>query len=119
MVRKGKEGFSWHQRVVRAADYRSIYNDGQKLHSQSFVLFRRENNLGHHRLGITVSRKIGNAVVRNRIKRLFREIFRKSSANIPHHFDFVLNAKRSCVAVSYIALREEFLAAAGSRELSG
>ncbi len=112
MVRKTCEGFPWHHRIVRTADYQSMYSMGRKLNSENFVLFGRENILGHHRLGITVSRRIGSAVVRNRIKRLFREIFRKSSNEIPHHFDIVVNAKRGCISASYSALRQEFLSAA-------
>jgi ribonuclease P protein component len=76
------------------------------------VLFGRENTLGYHRLGLTVSSKVGGAVVRNRIKRLFREIFRKFSVEIPRYFDFVVNAKRGCATAGYEELRKEFLCAA-------
>jgi ribonuclease P protein component len=112
VVRKTQEGFPWHYRIVRGADYRSVYSAGHKHHSGRFVLFGKENQLGHHRLGITVSRKVGSAVVRNRTKRLFREIFRKSLAAIPDSLDLVVNAKRECAAAVYRDLREEFLAAA-------
>jgi ribonuclease P protein component len=97
---------------VRGSDYRAIYGTGLKLNSERFVLFGRENNLDHHRLGITVSRKVGGAVVRNRVKRLFREIFRKSAADLPYHFDLVVNAKRACADASYGDLRNEFISAA-------
>jgi ribonuclease P protein component len=107
-----REGFPWHHRIVRSADYKSIYGAGRKLMSENFVLFGRENSLSHHRLGITVSRKVGGAVVRNRIKRLLREIFRKSSSEIPHHFDFVVNVKSACAAAPFSRLREEFISAA-------
>ena len=112
MAKRTVEGFPWHYRIVRSSDYKSIYNTGRKLNSANFVLFGRENGLDHHRLGVTVSRKVGGAVVRNRMKRLFREIFRKTSNEIPHHFDFVVNAKRGCAAISYSKLRGEFLSAA-------
>ncbi len=111
MVRKTQEGFPWHYRVVRASDYRSIYGTGQKVHAERFVLYGRRNSLGHSRLGMTVSRRVGKAVVRNRIKRLLREIFRKSADHIPNHFDFVVNAKRGSATADYPALCAEFLAA--------
>jgi ribonuclease P protein component len=75
------------------------------------VLFGKPNNLGYPRLGLTVSRKIGGAVTRNRVKRLFREIFRRSCADIPCHFDFVVNAKRDCATASYETLRQDFTSA--------
>jgi ribonuclease P protein component len=113
VVRKTPEGFPWHYRIVRGADYRSVYSAGLRLHSESFVLFGKENQLGHHRLGITVSRKVGSAVIRNRTKRLFREIFRKSVAAIPDNLDLVVNARRECAEAVYRNLREEFLSAIG------
>jgi ribonuclease P protein component len=105
-----REGFPRQHRIVRSSDYRLIYGNGLKLNSERFVLFGRENKLGHHRLGITVSRKVGGAVVRNRVKRMFREIFRKSAADFPSQYDLVVNAKRACADASYADLREEFTA---------
>ena len=112
MANTASEGFPRRHRIVHGAHYRAVYAAGAKLHSARFVLFGCENDLGHHRLGITVSRKVGGAVVRNRVKRLFREIFRKSFAEIPGHFDFVVNARRSCAGVCYLVLQEEFTATA-------
>ena len=111
MVSTPSERFPRHYRIVRGSEYRAIYDAGLKVHSERFVLFGRENNLSHNRLGITVSRKIGGAVVRNRIKRLLREAFRKSSAEIPYHYDLVVNVKRGCATASWSALREEFVSA--------
>ncbi len=112
MVSATREGFPRQHRIVRASDYRAIYSGGRKVHSERFVLYGRENGLEYHRLGITVSRKVGGAVIRNRVKRLFREIFRKSSADIPSHLDIVVNAKRACATATYCGLSGEFLAAA-------
>jgi ribonuclease P protein component len=106
------EGFPREARIIRSSDYRTLYKEGKKVYSEKFVLFARVNGVGHTRLGITVSRKIGSAVIRNRIKRLFREIFRKSLREMPEQFDIVVNAKAGCVGVSYRVLRAEFLDAA-------
>ncbi len=112
MASKGDERFPWRQRIVKGSDFRALYDNGRRIDAGRFVLFGRPNELGYHRLGLTVSRKVGCAVVRNRIKRLFREIFRRFSADIPCHFDFVVNAKRECAAAGYAGLREDFLSAA-------
>ncbi len=109
MVRKTQEGFPRHYRIVRGSEFRAVYDGGLKLYSERFGLFAKANTLEHHRLGITVSRKIGGAVIRNRVKRLFREVFRRSAAEIPSHFDLVINAKRGTARAGYAELREEFL----------
>jgi ribonuclease P protein component len=105
------EGFPHEVRIVRSSDYRVLYRTGRKIHSERFILFWRENRTGHHRLGITVSRKVGNSVVRNRIKRLLREVFRRSMREIPGQVDIVVNVKASCAKVKYVELRSEFLVA--------
>ncbi len=63
-------------------------------------------------MGITVSRKVGGAVVRNRIKRWFREIFRTLTVDLPNHFDMVVNAKRGCGESTFCDLRAEFIVVA-------
>ena len=112
MDKTSSEEFPQEVRIVRSIDYREIYKAGRKIHSKKFVLFGRMNAIGHSRLGITVSKKVGGAVVRNRVKRLFREVFRRSLREIPNHFDIVVNAKTDCAGASYMELRDEFVNAA-------
>jgi ribonuclease P protein component len=112
VAKANSEEFPRDVRIVRSSDYQALYKAGRKIYSARFVLFGRTNKIGHHRLGITVSRKVGGAVVRNRIKRLFREIFRKSLGEIPGQLDIVVNARSGCAGVSYDELRAEFLEAA-------
>jgi len=111
VARKADERFPRRQRIVRNSEFRALYHSGRRFDAGKFVLFALPNGLGYHRLGLTVSRKVGCAAVRNRIKRLFREVFRRLSADIPCHFDFVVNAKRECVAAGYAGLRDDFLSA--------
>lgn len=112
MVKETPESFPHRVRIVKSSDYRRLYREGRKVHSERLVLFGRENASGHHRLGLTVSRKVGGAVVRNRVKRLLREIFRRSAAEIPSHYDILVNAKPACAGAGYAELRDEFLASA-------
>ena len=74
--------------------------------------FVHPNGLYHHRLGITASRKaIGNAVERNRSKRMLRETFRLNEAGLDDmnmRYDWVLNARRSLLRVKVAASLEDF-----------
>jgi ribonuclease P protein component len=71
--------------------------DGVTLSSQYLVIYARPNELNCNRLGLSVSKKIGNAVIRNRIKRLLREALNKFSHEWPFYCDFVIVAKKSSV----------------------
>jgi len=67
------------------------------------------NDLGITRLGITVSKKIGNAVKRNRIKRVIRELFRLNKNRFPVGYDIVIVARRDASHLSYYTVLDEFL----------
>ena len=68
--------FPKHFHLLRPSEFDLVYKNGLKKHSRGFVLFRHANDLEHPRLGLSVSRKFGGAVRRNRIKRLVREAVR-------------------------------------------
>ncbi|MGV3245080.1 ribonuclease P protein component [Staphylococcus sp. 11261D007BR] len=64
-------------RIKKNADFQLIYRKGQSVANRQFVVYTfQRQNLSHFRLGISVSKKLGNAVVRNRIKRSVRECFK-------------------------------------------
>lgn len=69
-----------------------MYDGGRRVRGTALTLFGKANDTGYPRLGITVTRKVGNAVRRNRVKRLFREIFRHRRADWPVGLDVVVNA---------------------------
>lgn len=81
--------------------------------SSSFTLFGLSNTAGTCRLGITVTRKVGGAVRRNRIKRRFREIFRRNRTALAPDLDLVVNAHRTIDPDNDVRLEAEFLRAFG------
>lgn len=94
------------------AQFRSVYAVGVRFHGRLMTAFALPNGLGHHRLGITASRKaVGNAVERNRAKRLLRETFRLSGdalETLDTKYDWVLNAKRALLDVKLESSLEDF-----------
>ena len=72
----GGLAFPPEQRLKRPADFRAVFDKGTKRHTGGFILFRTEEGDALPRLGVSVGRKIGGAVARNRVKRLLREAFR-------------------------------------------
>ena len=68
-----------------------------------------ENGSGEPRLGITTTRKMGNAVTRNRARRLLREVFRKNKRFVPNGIDIVVNAKESIIEVAYREIESDFI----------
>lgn len=88
------------QRVRKRADFERAYASGVKIVRRPFVLFARPNGLEHGRLGVTATRKIGNAVIRNRARRLVREAYRKVRDSLPGGHDFVVVVRPALLGVS-------------------
>lgn len=74
-----------------------------------FTMFALASPAGRLRLGITVTRKVGSAVERNRIKRILREVFRHNRHRMTVPLDLVVNAHRSILGRSSRAIEREFL----------
>lgn len=82
--------FTDKMRIRRAADFERIYADGRAAQDATTRTVVAPNGLGHARLGLSVGRRYGNAVQRNRFKRLVREAFRLNQARMPKGFDIIV-----------------------------
>ena len=78
------------QRIRSGLDFRRAYARGCTVSDGTIVVVGCENGLEYPRLGLSVSRKVGGAVVRNRWKRLIREAFRISQSRLPEGIDLVV-----------------------------
>jgi len=90
-------------------EFAEVYDKGLRVGSSSFSVFGLVNHLGFCRLGLTVSRKIGNAVRRNRVRRRLREVFRHNRARLEPPLDLVIHARPGIAEKSLQQLEAEFL----------
>lgn len=93
-------------KLLKRAEYQRLSASGKKFHTPHFIVVWSEESVGRARIGITASRKVGNAVARNRIKRLVREYFRHHK----HGFivaDFNIIAKRGAEKLAFHELCNE------------
>ncbi|HEY3039757.1 MAG TPA: ribonuclease P protein component [Pyrinomonadaceae bacterium] len=93
-------------------DFQKVYRMGKRYDGVLMTAFVLPNNLSHDRFGVTASRKaLGNAVQRNRAKRLLKETFRlkrSSLSGLLQKYDWVINAKRRLPSFKVSAALDEF-----------
>ncbi len=83
--------------LKKSRDYRRAVENGNREILETIAVYRTPNQAGKTRIGISVSRKIGKSVQRNRIKRLVREAIRRNAPLLPKGEDIVIVARKSCV----------------------
>jgi len=100
MTRADGERFPKTSRLRKRPEFLKLSRTGKKVHSSNFVVISKANDKGETRLGVTVSAKVGNAVVRNRIKRLVREVFRRNRRRLTPGLDILIVARKSATDLS-------------------
>ena len=87
-------------------EFRRLYQKGASAGSGCMVVYCRKNRLGHNRLGITVSVKLGHAAVRNRARRRLREVYRVNSGALTQGYDIILVARGKTVSTGWTELND-------------
>jgi ribonuclease P protein component len=99
--------FRKEERIRRRADFQRISREGARYQTRHFRVSVSPNGLAHGRLGITVTKRIGSAVQRNRIKRLIREFFRLHKRELPGSSDLVISARKGAAGLNFWQVSEE------------
>ena len=89
-------------------EFRRLYAKGKSAVGPAMVVYWRKNRLDHSRLGLTVSTKIGGAVVRNRARRRLREVYRLSQPGMKQGYDIVIVARSRTLTAPFPALMDSF-----------
>jgi ribonuclease P protein component len=102
----GQNKFPRRERLTRKSEYLDVYRNGEKQVGRAFICYTVRRQGQGRKLGISVSRKVGNAVVRNRLKRYVREIYRTHRTLLAEDAHIVLVARPAAVAFDYAACEE-------------
>ena len=93
-----------HERLSAPADFTRCYRHGKRLRTSYFTVYAYRRGERGTRLGLAVGKTVGIAVVRNRVKRRLRELFRRHKALVPGGYDLFVRAVPTSAAASYAAL---------------
>ena len=96
-------------RVKREKDFKAIFKDGTSFANRKFVVYQLENQQNHFRVGLSVSKKLGNAVTRNQIKRRIRHILLSVREHLADNVDFVVIARKGVESLDYAEMEKNLL----------
>ncbi|MFO7151987.1 MAG: ribonuclease P protein component [Bacillota bacterium] len=88
-------------RLTKNFEFIAVYKKGRRAGCPFFTMYAKENGLEFTRLGVSVSKKIGKSVVRNKVKRRIKEAFRTSYDDIKSGYDVVISAKEDIKEANY------------------
>jgi ribonuclease P protein component len=104
----GIAGFPKSARILRSKDFRRVYDNGAKFSGPLFSAFCLRNNMdGGVRVGFTCPRALGGAVVRNRIRRRFREAVRARLERVGAGWEIVINPRSRAMTVPFSQIERE------------
>jgi len=93
--------------LITEKDFSRVYRDGRRFEGDFFIFYLLNKEEGKPRIGIVTPKQIGNAVKRNRVKRIIRESFRKGKS-IFDSYDFIVKPKQKAINLNNPVLAERF-----------
>jgi len=95
--------------IKRSLDFKEIYSTGVSYANKNLVMYVRKNGTDENRLGISVSKKVGNSVIRHRITRLIRESYRLNEGRCIKGLDIVVVARIGAKGKNYFEIESSLL----------
>ena len=94
--------------LTASLEFERVYREGSVCRGKFFSVHALLNGAGNPRLGLSVSKKVGNAVKRNLVRRRLKEIFRSAASELPRGVDIVVSARPASVGADFADLSDEF-----------
>jgi ribonuclease P protein component len=94
-------------RLKKNWDFRRVYRHGRTVVTRNIVLYYCPNGLIYNRIGFAVSKKVGKSVVRNRIKRVYREALKMLEGKMRQGYDMVIIARKPAVDIEFKRAQKE------------
>ena len=101
--------FSKDKRLISNKQFRDILACGWCFNDNLLTVYTAENKCGYSRLGISIGRSYGNAVERNHLKRLIREVYRQNQEQIPSKYDYLIIVKQRRKKITFEQIKKSFL----------
>lgn len=101
------------ERIRKKKEFLVLYKKGYRYKSKYFSLIGLSNALAYSRVGVVASRKVGNAVTRNRAKRWLRDLFRRHRVLLKHPIDLLIVATPAMKEATWAELKESYVQAVG------
>ena len=95
--------------VKKSREFSNIIHSGKFFKNRSYVIYNKDNGLDHYRFGISVSKKLGNAVVRNKSKRQLRFIIDKYKKNYQNGVDYIIIIKNGFIDLDFESKEKDFV----------
>ena len=100
---------NFSESLKKNSDFKNVYTHGKSYANKYLVMYVLENNMGKNRIGISVSKKVGNSVVRHRVKRLILESYRLHEDMFNSSLDIVVIARGTAREVGYKEIESALL----------
>jgi len=99
--------FTKKDRLLKSEEFTAVKTAGKRRSTKNFNIWLKTNNLDNSRLGLAVSARVGNAVTRNRIKRIIREFFRLNRDRIATPVDIMISVRSATIVIDYNTVAAE------------
>ena len=99
------------ERIRKKKEFLFLYKKGNRYRGRYFTLIYLANDLSYSRMAVVASKKVGRAVVRNKVKRRLRTLYRRNKHMLQKNLDFVIIAKKEIHGVPWQVLKDDYISA--------